>query len=53
VIVTSAENKRAISKQLGTTLSFISYALRFESHSYLAMRIRHLAMNCLGGYYLN
>lgn len=52
VVVTNHQNKLDISKTLGVSLAFISYALRFESNSPLAMRIRHLAMNCCGAFYL-
>lgn len=52
VIITNHQNKLDISKKLGVTLSLISYALRFRINSLTAMRIRHLAMNCCGGYYL-
>lgn len=52
VIVTNHQNKVELSHKLKCSLSFISYALRFESNSYLAMRIRHLVMNCCGGFYL-
>ena len=52
VIVTNHQSKLDISKRLSVSLSFISYSLRFEANSLLAMRIRHLAMNCCGAYYL-
>lgn len=51
-IVLNHLSKEEISRNLGLSLTSISYALRFKSNSLLAMRVRHLAMNCCKGFFL-
>lgn len=51
-IVCKHDSKVEISKVMSLSLTSISYALRFKTNSLVAMRVRHLAMNCCNGFFL-
>lgn len=53
VIVLRTRDRRELVKQSGASPTLVSYALRYVCNSELAQRIRHLAMNCCGGIFLN
>lgn len=53
VIVTKTANKREISAKYGYKMPMICKALRFESHSPSAYKIRSIAMNEFKSFFLD
>lgn len=52
-ILMRVNDRRELLQKVKASPTLVSYSLRFKCNSFLAQRIRHLAMNCCCGILLN